>query len=70
MIGPVRFHADGYSKLLATNTATGQTWTAADGFVGIDSVTAVPAARRVVVNAGIRSIFVYDVDAGRVVLCP
>ena len=72
MIGAVRFHADwsNATSLLATDTATGMTWTAAQGFAGINSVTAVPAARRVVVNAAVRTIYVYDVDAGRVILCP
>lgn len=70
MMGPLRFHADGSnSDLMATDTATGVTWTAATGFGQIVSVTAVPAARRVVVAAVLRSIFVYDVDAKRVIAC-
>ena len=71
MIGPVRFHAGGgNSDLMATDTATAVTWTAATGFGQIVSVTAVPAARRVVVAAVLRLIYVYDVDAKRVILCP
>ena len=71
MIGPVRFHAGGGNgNLMATDTATAVTWTAATGFGQIVSVTAVQAARRVVVAAVLRLIYVYDVDAKRVILCP
>jgi hypothetical protein len=69
MIGPVRFHASN-GDLMATDTATAVTWTAARGFGQIVSVTAVPAARRVVVAAVLRLIYVYDLDAKRVILCP
>jgi hypothetical protein len=70
MIGPVRFSADAArTNLVALDTATGRTWTAASGFGGILSVTAVPAARRIVVVTGAATILVYDVDANRVVSC-
>ena len=55
---------------MATDTATGQSWTAARSFQRrIASVTAVPAARRVVVADELGSIFVYDVDARRFIDC-
>jgi hypothetical protein len=70
MFGPVRFYAsDDRSNLMATNAATAQTWTAASGFNQIAAVAAVPAARRVVVSAVVGGVFVYDVDAHRVVAC-
>ena len=51
MIGSVRYAPDQANmNLQATDTRTGQTWTAATGFGQILSVTAVPAARRVVVS--------------------
>ena len=69
-MGSVRFYADGNNgNLMATDTARAQTWTAATGFGQIASVTAVPAARRVVVIAAGGSISVYDVDANRVIAC-
>lgn len=70
MIGPVRFAAGAnQTTLVATNTATGQTWVAATGFGHVESVTAVPVARRVVtVSEG--WIFVYDLDLNRVTTCP
>jgi hypothetical protein len=70
MIGTRRFEAgDDRTKLLATDTTTGQTWTAASGLAQIWSVTAVPAARRVVVTTANHEILVYDVDQHRVIDC-
>jgi len=71
MMGSVRFHADNdKTNLMATDTATGLTWTAAREFhQRIASVNAVPAARRVVVGDELGAIFVYDVDARRFVDC-
>jgi hypothetical protein len=57
------------TNLLATDTRTGQTWTAAAGFGQILSVTAVPAARRVLVVTTTSRILVYELDANRVVAC-
>ena len=71
MIGPVRFNAGGglgSPSLTATNTVSGQTWTAAVSVGPILSVTAVPVARRVVMVTETR-LLVYDVDANRVVAC-
>ncbi len=49
MIGPVRFYTSvTMTDLMAANAGTGHTWTAVTGSVPIASVTAVPAARRVV----------------------
>jgi hypothetical protein len=71
LFGPVRFHASGdQSDLMATDTATGVSWTVARSFQRrIASVTAVPAARRVVVADELGAIFVYDVDARRFIDC-
>jgi hypothetical protein len=70
-IGPVRFHpAEDATILMATNTVTGQTWRAATGATRIASVTAVPAARRVVLITVDNGLHVYDVDTKRVDQCP
>jgi hypothetical protein len=70
MIGSVRYAPDQANmNLQATDTRTGQTWTAATGFGQILSVTAVPAARRVVVVTTTSRILVYELDAKRVVAC-
>ncbi|HLK88872.1 MAG TPA: hypothetical protein VKZ18_03205 [Polyangia bacterium] len=70
MIGPVRFSAgEGRTSLVAADTTTGRTWTAATSFGPIASVVTVPAARRVVVVTSAGAILAYDVDANQVVAC-
>ena len=70
-LGPVRFQTgeDGQA-LVATNEVTGQTWRVAGGFGKIESVTAVPAVRRVLLGIAKDGTYVYDAQTNRSERCP
>ncbi len=57
------------ARSMSSSAATAQTWAAVSGFDQITDVAPVPAARRVVVTTVARGVFVYDVDAHRVIAC-
>ncbi|HXI99492.1 MAG TPA: hypothetical protein VNG73_11165 [Gemmatimonadaceae bacterium] len=67
-MGSLRFIID-LTDLRVHDSATGRWWSAAS-FSSIYSITAVPAARRILVVTNERKLMAYDVDSGRTFPCP